>query len=718
MKHNFKFILPVLLVTMLIINNSNTAQGIYIPSGTTFQLGGSTLELPGDWENYGTFIPGTGTVILQGGSLQRIINPSGENFYDLKIEKTGSEVIFENDVRVSNLLFVGSGSTLNLFSNQLLLDAQAIIEAPLGSIIDSEQSGEITQEYSGNVLENLAALGIIINLTADLGATNVIWGFQPYNVNGMKSISRFYEITPTNNSNLDATLIFNYLENELNGLNEDKLELFASTDGGATWYAIGGTPNPADNNVTITGIDSFARFTLGTDLEPPAIILTGASQVTINRFSGEFIDPGYQVTDNYDPAPAVVVSGTVNTLVCGDYKLTYKASDKTGNSSEVVRNIKVVDDPDVLSNPFLYLADKKITLDKTNSAKGDFHSNGEINLQKGPVTYESNLSAISKITIDKEITINGKVISNNRLYLAKDVIITGEKIENASLEKIQLPALSITGAGPNVTVNNGNTKAFIPGSYGKVVGGQNSTLEFTSGEYFIEELSVNKEAKMKMNITNGPIILNVKNKITIDKNFEMKVIPDQKFNSRYIKINTLGAIQVAMNSKLLGSFCAPKGKISVDMSSQLIGSLCANEISIAKDVVSEYHSLIIPQPLASLNTNGESIELSDVVEAPEIKAEIPTSYQLRQNYPNPFNPSTAIRFALPEDSYTKLEVYSMLGEKVITLVDGILPAGYYNFNFDARGLSSGIYIYRIIAGDPLAGSKKGFVETKKMMLLK
>jgi predicted acyltransferase (DUF342 family) len=718
MKHNFKFIFLILIITMLIMNNSNTAQGIYIPSGATFQLGGSTLELPGDWENHGTFIPGTGTVILKGGSLQRIINPSVENFYDLKIEKTGSEVIFENDVHVSNLLYVSSNSSLNLFGNQLLLDPQAVIEAPLGSIMDSEQSGEIAQEYSGNVVENLAALGIIINITTELGVTNVIWGFQPYSVNGMKSISRFYEITPTNNSNLNATLIFNYLENELNGLNEDKLELFASTDGGDTWHAMGGTPNPAANNVIITGINSFARITLGTDLEPPVILLTGGSQLTINRFSGEFIEPGYQVTDNYDTAPAVVVSGNVNTYVCGDYKLTYTATDKTGNSSEIVRNIKVVDDPNALANPFLYLADKKITIDKMNSAQGDFHSNGEINLQKGPVTYNSNLSAIGKITIDKEITIDGKVITNNKLYLAKDVMITGDKIENASLEQIQFPPLSFTATGLNVTVNNGNTKAFIPGSYGKVVAGQSSTLEFSSGEYFIEELSINKEAKMNINIINGPIALYVKNKITIDKDFEMKVIPDEKINSRYIKINTLGAIQIAINSKLIGSFYAPKGKISVDMSSQLIGSLCANEISIAKDVVSEYHSLILPQPLASINSNGESIELNDVLEAPEIKLEIPTSYQLWQNYPNPFNPATAIRFALPEENYTKLEVYSMLGEKVITLVDGILPAGYYNFNFDAGRLSSGIYIYRIIAGDPLAGSNKGFVETKKMMLLK
>ena len=93
-----------------------------------------------------------------------------------------------------------------------------------------------------------------------------------------------------------------------------------------------------------------------------------------------------------------------------------------------------------------------------------------------------------------------------------------------------------------------------------------------------------------------------------------------------------------------------------------------------------------------------------------IGSELPTKFALDQNYPNPFNPSTRINFALPENSNVQLSVYNMLGQKVMTLVDGRMEAGYHQVNFNAASLASGMYIYRIEAGT--------FSSTKKMMLIK
>lgn len=81
-----------------------------------------------------------------------------------------------------------------------------------------------------------------------------------------------------------------------------------------------------------------------------------------------------------------------------------------------------------------------------------------------------------------------------------------------------------------------------------------------------------------------------------------------------------------------------------------------------------------------------------------------------QNYPNPFNPTTTIEFALPHNSNVKLVVYDILGRSVANLVNGSLTAGYHKVNFNAANLSSGVYFYRIEAGD--------FVSVKKLMLLK
>jgi hypothetical protein len=89
---------------------------------------------------------------------------------------------------------------------------------------------------------------------------------------------------------------------------------------------------------------------------------------------------------------------------------------------------------------------------------------------------------------------------------------------------------------------------------------------------------------------------------------------------------------------------------------------------------------------------------------------LPQQYELLQNYPNPFNPSTQIRYALPAASQVRLEVYNSVGQKVMVLVDGQQSAGRHQVSFDATGLSSGVYLYKL--------STPGFSQTKKMLLIK
>jgi len=94
----------------------------------------------------------------------------------------------------------------------------------------------------------------------------------------------------------------------------------------------------------------------------------------------------------------------------------------------------------------------------------------------------------------------------------------------------------------------------------------------------------------------------------------------------------------------------------------------------------------------------------------EVKVDVPVNFELSQNYPNPFNPSTTIKYAIPTDSKVKLEIYSMLGELVTTLVNELQTTGNYSIAFDASRFASGAYIYRLTANNT--------VITKKMLLLK
>jgi len=86
------------------------------------------------------------------------------------------------------------------------------------------------------------------------------------------------------------------------------------------------------------------------------------------------------------------------------------------------------------------------------------------------------------------------------------------------------------------------------------------------------------------------------------------------------------------------------------------------------------------------------------------------SFQLSNNYPNPFNPSTIIRYEIGNTSDVKLKIYNLQGEEIKTLINKEQTAGTYEVKFNANGLSSGIYLYRLQAGN--------FIETKKMTLIK
>jgi len=115
-------------------------------------------------------------------------------------------------------------------------------------------------------------------------------------------------------------------------------------------------------------------------------------------------------------------------------------------------------------------------------------------------------------------------------------------------------------------------------------------------------------------------------------------------------------------------------------------------------------------------SEGWSFTTYDVTSVRELAGGIPDAFNLEQNYPNPFNPATTIRFAIPEASSVRMEVYNMLGQRVATLIDGEhYTAGTYEAVWDARDdmgreMSSGMYIYRISAGD--------YVSVKKMLLMK
>ena len=137
-----------------------------------------------------------------------------------------------------------------------------------------------------------AGLGAVIDASVNLGDVTITRGHTVQTGGGNQGLARYYEIVPSqNNSGLDATLTHTYHDDELNGLAESDLVLFSSTDGGTSWTRKGAdsrsTGPTGGNTVTLSGVASFSRWTLGSDSSPLPVEMTG--------FEGTATEDGVQL---------------------------------------------------------------------------------------------------------------------------------------------------------------------------------------------------------------------------------------------------------------------------------------------------------------------------------------------------------------------------------------------------------------------------------------
>jgi len=196
----------------------------------------------------------------------------------------GNESAVTGAPTVNNLLVSSTSSptlgTITVNGNLTLgkdldLSGQTITLGPSGLLDEGSYrlfgtSGIIstTRSLSNISAQNIGGLGAIITTSANMGSTVITRGHAQQSGNANHSILRYYDITPTTNTGLNATLVFNYKEAELNSISESNLKLFRSTDNGSIWTIQNGTVDAANNKITLSGINGFGRWTLG-DINNP-----------------------------------------------------------------------------------------------------------------------------------------------------------------------------------------------------------------------------------------------------------------------------------------------------------------------------------------------------------------------------------------------------------------------------------------------------------------
>ena len=139
------------------------------------------------------------------------------------------------------------------------------------------------------------------------------------------------------------------------------------------------------------------------------------------------------------------------------------------------------------------------------------------------------------------------------------------------------------------------------------------------------------------------------------------------------------------------------------------GNSYDNSLSIATDISGNVYVTGASTGIGS-DFDYATIKYSQATSIRQLSTEIPSGYSLNQNYPNPFNPVTNLEFGIPNLGFVSLKIYDLLGKEIKTLVNEKLSPGKYKVEIDGSGLPSGVYFYKLNAGD--------FTDTKSMMLVK
>lgn len=252
---------------------------------------------------------------------------------------TYNNIYLEN----ANALTLSSGFTANgnIFLNQAVdlnsytvtLGSNAYLyESTLAYFYGTSGIITTTRNLSGITAENVAGLGAIITTAANMGSTTINRRYGNNTIFSGSSLLRAYDINPTNNSGLNATLIFNYSEQDINGRTESDLALYKSTNSGTTWIGQGGLVVPAINTITITGIDAFSRWA-ASDVDVPITLTT----TTISAIGNSTAMSGGEITD--DGGLNISLSGicwnTGGTPTIADSKTTDGATSETSFESQL-----------------------------------------------------------------------------------------------------------------------------------------------------------------------------------------------------------------------------------------------------------------------------------------------------------------------------------------------------------------------------------------------
>ena len=325
-------------------------------SGSTLNIVGDTkITLDGDWINNGQFNSDMETLTFNGNTDQNLEAFFEDNFFNLVVEKPAGVLKLIDNITIKGMMTLSQGS--------VDIGTRNIILSPTASLVEDESSGNIcfsSNPTSGAIQTerdlnmpndlSIGGIGIGIISNSDLGSTFLVRGHSEAIINGNTTIRRAIGAIPTNNTDLDATFIFNYFDSELNGQNENELKLFATYDGATNWNFIPSTLDQANNRLTAVNQDQLGVYVVSDDCLETVIQTQAFCEQTIQVALGT--DGTYTVSpDDIDTGSTgacglsrAISNGDVDCTTNGAQMVTLEITGGDGVVSTCMTAVTVVDD--------------------------------------------------------------------------------------------------------------------------------------------------------------------------------------------------------------------------------------------------------------------------------------------------------------------------------------------------------------------------------------
>ena len=263
-----------------VVSNNLTISAGTLTAGTAYDL-----SVGATWSNSATYTHTNGTVYMNGSANQSIAGSSTTTFYNLTNSNSSTGITLNKGIVVTNNLSM-SGATANILLNGYNIDLSST-----GTIVGESNTDRIygtsgvittTRSLSNISALDVAGMGIVLTTAANMGSTTIQRGHSARSGTGLTNttILRYFNISPTTNSGLNATFKFTYFDNELNGLgsSEANFHMFRSTDGGSTWTDRNGSESTSGNYISLSAIDAFSVWTVS----PNVIIALPVSLISFN----------------------------------------------------------------------------------------------------------------------------------------------------------------------------------------------------------------------------------------------------------------------------------------------------------------------------------------------------------------------------------------------------------------------------------------------------